>query len=463
MTVKRRAILHIGTPKTGSTSIQAFLQHHRDMLLTHGVVFAASPGRRNHLALAVLGAGEAYTGYALTPAGGGGDPQSLGPRLQRDLATEMAALGDDVHTVVFSSEQISRLSSPTEVERVRGLLAPHFESIRVLVYLRRQDELAVSQYSTALRAGGETSASVLPAAGEEAGFYNLAGVVESYAAIFGQAAIMPRIFDRISLVGGDVVRDFLEVCGVVGVDTGKPTSNPALRADVQEFVRRFNVAVEERGLADRPRLGQYLRDSKFQGKARLPTRSEAQAFLERFRESNDRLRISYFPDRAVLFAEDFSRYPETADVDAISDARVLRVALDIVVDLSGELRLAQFAAAFRAGEAAEAAGRLVEARQHYSHALQGEKDNKLAKQALLRLDRIQAKAGGETAKGAQRRGLADGKAGRKREQDSGASLAPDAAAVPPAGTAPDAVPPEAARDTDRAARRAKRKAERRAA
>ena len=41
--------------------------------------------------------------------------------------------------------------------RLHALLAPLFDSVRVLVYLRRQDEAAVSHHSTALRAGGETT------------------------------------------------------------------------------------------------------------------------------------------------------------------------------------------------------------------------------------------------------------------------------------------------------------------
>ena len=47
-----RCILHIGTEKTGTTSLQAALSSHRESLSKQGVLYARAPGQRNSRSLA---------------------------------------------------------------------------------------------------------------------------------------------------------------------------------------------------------------------------------------------------------------------------------------------------------------------------------------------------------------------------------------------------------------------------
>ncbi|MBY0331648.1 MAG: hypothetical protein K2X49_13375 [Acetobacteraceae bacterium] len=166
----RTAILHIGPPKTGSTSIQRFLAGHRAELLKRGFVYPEAPGKRNHVGLAAIGTREDYRGNIMRRAGAAADPTVLRERLARDLAAEMAALPESVHSAIFSSEQLAvRIKDTAGLEQLRTLLSPHFGAFRIIGYLRRQDEAAVSRYSTGLRSGGETSAAIFPAPDDEGG------------------------------------------------------------------------------------------------------------------------------------------------------------------------------------------------------------------------------------------------------------------------------------------------------
>jgi len=358
--VTLRAVLHIGPPKTGTTSIQNFLAAARAELRDRGFHFASAPGEINHLALAAYGAGAGFTGSVVRRAGGGGgDGASMGPRLARAIGTEITALPEYVHTVIYSSEQLgSLLTEPAHVARLRQLLNPWFQDFQVILYLRRQDEMAVSKYSTALRAGGEIDPSILPPPGREALHYRLSDIVELWAGTFGEAAIRPRLLERQSLIGGDVVPDFLAAIGIEGlqVEARPPASNPALSAEAQEMVRRFNILAEMRGYADRPRLAPHLRAPRFQGKPRLPARAEAEEFFARFEAGNERLRARYFPGRDRLFAGDFSRYPEAHDATAVipQDAKVRDVTLDVLSLVAAALRRAMSDLSARASSAAEA-------------------------------------------------------------------------------------------------------------
>ena len=136
----------------------------------------------------------------------------------------------------------------------------------------------------------------LPPSGGRSRRYDLAGMMERFASVFGREAMMPRIFERASLLGGDVVRDYLHACGLGAFDPGEVprVKRPVLRADVQELLRRFNERVERLAPADRPRAGllsSFLDDPRFHGRPRLPTRADAVAFYERFRDGNERIRV----------------------------------------------------------------------------------------------------------------------------------------------------------------------------
>ena len=44
--------LHIGTEKTGTTSVQKFFKANRALLAKNGIVYPVAPGKQNHMGLA---------------------------------------------------------------------------------------------------------------------------------------------------------------------------------------------------------------------------------------------------------------------------------------------------------------------------------------------------------------------------------------------------------------------------
>jgi len=49
------AVLHIGTEKTGSKTLQECLHHNRELLLDQGVLYTRSAGLRNNRQVSLLG------------------------------------------------------------------------------------------------------------------------------------------------------------------------------------------------------------------------------------------------------------------------------------------------------------------------------------------------------------------------------------------------------------------------
>ena len=151
-----RIILHIGTEKTGTTSIQHALAHDRDALAARGFLFPQLFGSENHMEIAVYAADDGQQMelrlHELDKAKC--DLPEYRARLRQKLADEVA--DSACHTMIISNEHChSRLLTPSAIQRLKDLLTPFCPNIEVQVYLRRQDQLAVSLHSTRLKLGGE--------------------------------------------------------------------------------------------------------------------------------------------------------------------------------------------------------------------------------------------------------------------------------------------------------------------
>ena len=388
---RRSAIVHIGMPKTGSTAIQGFLKDNRQCLNEHGCHFAKAPGIRNHAMLATYAIGEdARRGLMRRSAEVSFDWNIFESQLPFRIRKEVEDLPSSISTVIYSSEMLANgITDERRVLRLRDIMMPLFENIRIVVYLRRQDEAAVSAYTTALRAGGRTRFDILPDS-ESIDRYDYRRVLDVFAGGFGAGSVVPRIFERATLVDGDAVKDFLHVCGLdrMVVQPGKKplVRGSALRADAQEFLRRFNTLIHEREIVGRKNISVLVDSTSNIGKPRLPCRQAVQDYYAMYRDINEEIRARYFPDRPSLFAEDFSRYPEINDAEAYSDANLLNVAFEVLLKIAPELCRLEADLHYMYGREAEADGKPGDAKRYYTKAARAEGGHRKARKALQRLD-----------------------------------------------------------------------------
>src|SRR5947209_14208464 len=120
--MKATCFLHIGTEKTGTTSIQKFLAKNRPVLDEQGIFYPRSPGNQNHIALAVyaLREGKQNDIGRLCGASHAEQMPEFRERLIAELDCELGQSGASV--IIFSNEHLSsRLVTETEIERVKSL------------------------------------------------------------------------------------------------------------------------------------------------------------------------------------------------------------------------------------------------------------------------------------------------------------------------------------------------------
>lgn len=339
----KKAILHIGTEKTGTTSIQTFLFQNRFKLLVAGRLFPASAGYTSNRRLVVFGkrAPEAdLAPHSLDVA----DPVALGEWKEQFVHEHCAevmafhARHPQDSTVIYSSEHLqSRLTSIDEIKRVARLLRPLYDKVSVVVYLRRQDKYALSAYSTSVRGGNQRLFSFedIHSAGP---YYNYRKLIENWTEVFGEDSLTVRVFERQRMVGGDVVADFCQLSGIDAEELGlewPDAENEALSFTALSLLRAFNAldSADPRlqGIPRR-KLRSFLLD-KVQtirddyGHV-LPTRESAMAFHEKFADDNQWIAERWLG--AEGFEASFNNYPEQAiELPVVSD---IEQRLDALID-----------------------------------------------------------------------------------------------------------------------------------
>ncbi|HEX3431365.1 MAG TPA: hypothetical protein VHT03_10800 [Rhizomicrobium sp.] len=287
--------LHIGTEKTGSTSIQTFLGHNRAALRARGWLYSEAAGNRNHYSLVAYSLDDERHDR-IRQILGVGHQLSLDAfrrELIRALETEIAASG--AATLVLSCELLAtRLRRPDEIARLKALCDRVAENTGVIVYLRNQSDFLVSRYTNVIWEGG-TGEFAFRA---RTAIADYALLLDRWSRVFGKHNLLVRRFEPANFPAGDVIGDF---SGALGLDmTGlyvPPRANPSLDAESLAFLRGLNRRLSRRSAERiRPFRGAMVRvlqrrrgGTKFTIPRAVATRIE-----NAYRDSNERVTADYF-------------------------------------------------------------------------------------------------------------------------------------------------------------------------
>ncbi|WP_026988861.1 sulfotransferase family protein [Fodinicurvata fenggangensis] len=313
-------ILHIGTEKTGTTTLQHCMKANYPKLLEHGYLFPSSLGFGQHSYIAFYAA----DGNRRVPRSNPALRENINAyrnEVTREFEKEITAMPQGLDLIISSERCQSILRHPSEIERLAGFLERYCNKVRVVVYLRPQHELAISAYTTQLR-HGVTRSTVLPRQAPPSFDYD--ALLDLWANVFGKERVIPRLFLPEALEGGDICQDFLTMLDLDIKEFEFPErTNESLSAEAQIFLRYMNQRIKTR-----KKLFSLLHRFR-QGRGLLPSRTEAEGFLAQFSESNERVRQKWFPQRITLFDPDFNKYPDQSpDTDLSMDQ-----ALDIFAEL----------------------------------------------------------------------------------------------------------------------------------
>ena len=321
----RQIILHIGGEKTGTTSLQRFLFRNRELMKKRGMLFPITLGSENHMLLAVYASPNEDTADLRAMLNLTSDEM-----LDRTCAELPQMLHDEIRqsqcqTVILSNEHCSsRLRKDESVARLFQLLDPIADNLRVIMYLRRQDQLLLSSYSTSVKSGN-TQELRLPTKNEYCHF-DYANILDRWAKYFGVDNIDVRIYEPEALKDNDIVSDFIQALElpISTVDFRKESQrlNRTLDFRTLEFLRLFNKHVPyiASGVINPKRVGllPLLEELSINGQIELDS-EQLQSFLRSFDETNAYVARKYLKrDDAQLFS--YRKFAATSKSKSFLDA-----------------------------------------------------------------------------------------------------------------------------------------------
>jgi hypothetical protein len=230
--------LHIGSEKTGSTTLQRFLSLNRDNLESDGFTYFCgenqicySQGRYGHFPIVA-------SFYAVTP-----DFISTAEHYENTTmlsSIQQELISESRHVILSCEHFSSRLTKVADLEKLAEALRSH--EVSVVFYMRPQSELLWSAYSTAVLNGRRTPLSVdeINADNPYLNYYKLLDV---WASVFGHHKIMVRDYKK--LKAGDICEDFMHLLGIEDLSHyERPRNrNKSMPPKQVEFVRRLNAYI----------------------------------------------------------------------------------------------------------------------------------------------------------------------------------------------------------------------------
>jgi hypothetical protein len=305
-----RLVLHIGTEKTGTTSIQEFLRINIERYLSKGVFVPSFLGHSNHSLLPAIAYKDERNddlslAYALH------DSQSRASRRRDTIALlQQSAQTYPQHTVVISSEHLqSRLTDPEELQRLHDLLAPIYSSIQILLYIRKPIDTAISSLSTGIKCG-KTATRIPPPS--DPYIQNLCmhrQTVERWATTFGLSNITVRLFSRQHFKDGDLLRDFAAASAIPFDDdlAIPPRTNEKLGFDGLRFLGLINEQVpyiaQDRFNPLRANLVSLFESHFCESPEYAPSQQEITSYADHYRESDEWIRLHFFAHLPALWPE----------------------------------------------------------------------------------------------------------------------------------------------------------------
>lgn len=304
-----RLLLHIGTHKTGTTSIQRFAHAHRDELARRGFWYPS---------FKLVGAEDHYSHLDLAHVLATGKSERLTREQAEAFARTVRERGAAYDAVLLSAEAFyrHRLRAPASVkpnywkeraafvQRVADTLG--VENTSVVVTLRRQDHFAQSLYNENIRASRYTR-SFEKFTRRSSAMFAYARQVELWAGAFPRPQVL--VFEDLVRHDGGLVGEFFArlgapVQGLAPVEV----QNESPRPELLMYLRRLNAS--QLSSTQLKAVDKLLSDPAFQASERLapPQRAwmsepEFAEFLGRFSEDNAQVCAKYFPGRSSLFPD----------------------------------------------------------------------------------------------------------------------------------------------------------------
>jgi len=296
--MNKKLYIHIGWHKTGSSSIQDFLLKNRQKLIDLEKTYYPKEGM---LICAHHPIVWAFQNKKISPWGAVEIPPEGPERFIKDI--HEAATLNNYETIILSSEEFCVLNK-TQIDHLRIALERSNFDVKIIAYIRRQDQLIESAYNMGVKWwGSRITKTFSEYVAAHTPFISYTAILKNWVDVFGINNVIIRPFSHDKLEKGDVRIDF---CNTINVDWGAlditdGKLNDSLASQTLEFLRVLNNTDMSRDENIRivAKLFEY-EECQNLPKCILFTPEERIAFMESLNEPNKAL-VKFTNDLDFLF------------------------------------------------------------------------------------------------------------------------------------------------------------------
>lgn len=309
--------IHIGTAKTGTTSIQRFCAENEGILEGRGYCYPLFPHRYPDVS--------AYRAHFLM----GVIKDAQGNRCREQEEKNFKEGMDTVRklfktydNIILSDETVWRgmdCEGKGFWEKMMREAREGGFSIQVIVYLRRQDKYLFSVWNQKIK--GRPYTDTFEEFLEKVNLsvhLDYDKKLEKIAAVVGKENITVRIFEQERFIGGTLYSDFLSAVGLVFTDEYKISEewrNPGLYGNNREIKRVLNgiphIKEQEFFQFMIRILQECSQVSKEEYACEVLSKGEIEQFLEKYEEGNRKIAREYLlGEEGKLFSEEIADLPK---------------------------------------------------------------------------------------------------------------------------------------------------------
>ncbi|MGH1425079.1 MAG: glycosyltransferase family 2 protein [Pseudooceanicola sp.] len=325
--------VHIGLEHVGAARLQSVLADKRDQLAGKGVLFPRSPGNKNHTRLFMAVTDPDHIdplrfnrGYILPDR-----QKALFDSVAQGLAKEIDT--HDPHTMILSASQLgTALARVSELERLRDMLAPLSDDIRIVAHVDEQSRLLARHYSAQVMEGRarpldlelglcgadswwDASLDAAPVVDPQGGQFqetqappfwlDFQRLISHWENVFGSGSVALRPFDPrvFSAAATEEIRAAFDIDATIG--KAGPTAPPAQPAAAwvtrgrQMNALLLQLLAQKSRVLPRPLWGRFMEDLRVDGPAIDP--GALSAVSDRFSAANAALLDRYQALTATCF------------------------------------------------------------------------------------------------------------------------------------------------------------------
>ena len=327
-----KAVIHIGSEKTGTKSIQHYLSNNRAELFVQKVKVPDYLGYPtcpdSHIWLPIMGySDENRIDDLIQVLELTGDKHNRAKKIEERVEMlRQDALTNSDHTFILTSEHLlSRLRCIEDIELFLVRLRQCFEDIKILVYLRDPLQVACGIWSTRILSGEVITRLPQPSDPVIEEICNYSRSLSLWSSIIGADKICVRRYLPISqLEGSNLIDDFCKSCSIPSpINAFSYALNSSIGIEGLRLLCEFNQVMGPNYFSESDKKREILNSFILKHLGHLPkyrpTHAETEEYRSYYSSSDAWVEKNFFDGEAVFNAND-QRGCGDADADISSDA-----------------------------------------------------------------------------------------------------------------------------------------------